>query len=53
MKFPFVVQAELTDAQVERYRHHIDSDASGWHRRFTESIWRVRGMLVAAIRRSG
>jgi hypothetical protein len=40
MKFPFVVQADLSDAQIERYRQHIDSDASGWHRRFTESIWR-------------
>jgi hypothetical protein len=40
LKFPFVVQANLTDAQIERYRHHIDSDESGWHRRFTESIWR-------------
>jgi hypothetical protein len=40
MKFPFVVQADLTDRQVERYHRHIDSDASGWHRRFTESIWR-------------
>jgi len=40
MKFPFVVQADLTDAQVDRYRKHIDSDESGWHRRFTESIWR-------------
>jgi hypothetical protein len=40
VKFPFVVQQDLTDAQVERYRRHIDSDASGWHRRFTESIWR-------------
>ena len=40
MNFPFVVQADLTDAQLERYRRHIDSDESGWHRRFTESIWR-------------
>lgn len=40
MKFPFVVVPALTDAQVDRYRRHIDSDASGWHRRFTESIWR-------------
>ncbi len=23
-----------------RYQNHIDSDASGWHRRSTESIWR-------------
>ena len=40
MKFPHVVQTDLTDAELERFRRHIDSDESGWHRRFTESIWR-------------
>ncbi len=40
MKFPVVVEHDLTDRQIERYRRHIDSDESGWHRRFTESIWR-------------
>jgi hypothetical protein len=40
MKFPHVVASDLSDRHVERYRRHIDSDASGWHRRFTESIWR-------------
>jgi hypothetical protein len=30
----------LSDDQVERYHRHIDSDASGWHRKWTESIWR-------------
>jgi hypothetical protein len=40
VNFPFIVQSDLTDRQVERYHRHIDSDASGWHRRFTESIWR-------------
>ena len=40
MKFPFVVVPELTDRQLERYHRHVDSDESGWHRRFTESIWR-------------
>jgi len=40
VNFPFVVQRALTDRQLERYRRHIDSDESGWHRRFTESIWR-------------
>lgn len=40
MKFPHVVQEDLDDAQMERFHRHIDSDASGWHRRFTESIWR-------------
>jgi len=40
MKFPFTVASGLTEHQIDRYRRHIDSDASGWHRRFTESIWR-------------
>ncbi len=40
MQFPFIVQPNLSGRQVERYRKHIDSDATGWHRRWTESIWR-------------
>jgi hypothetical protein len=40
MRFPLVVVPELDDAQIERYNRHIDSNESGWHRRFTESIWR-------------
>jgi hypothetical protein len=40
LKFPFVVIQELTDRQLERYRRHVDSDESGWHRKWTESIWR-------------
>ncbi|WP_394821068.1 hypothetical protein [Pendulispora albinea] len=40
MKFPFTVVPDLTDAELDRYHRHIDSDASGWHRRWTESIWR-------------
>lgn len=40
MRLPFVVIPALTDGEIERYHRHIDSDASGWHRRFTESIWR-------------
>jgi hypothetical protein len=40
MKFPFVVEAELAEEHLQRFRRHMDSDASGWHRRFTESIWR-------------
>jgi hypothetical protein len=40
VKFPATVQANLDDRQLERYRRHIDSDESGWHRRYTESIWR-------------
>jgi hypothetical protein len=40
VNFPFVLQRDLTDRQLERYTRHIDSAESGWHRRFTESIWR-------------
>src|SRR5258708_9852399 len=40
MKFPFVVIPELNASQLDRYHRHIDSDESGWHRRWTESIWR-------------
>jgi hypothetical protein len=40
MKFPFVVIPEMTGRQLWRYHNHINSDASGWHRRWTESIWR-------------
>jgi hypothetical protein len=40
LRFPFVVIPELSDAQITRYRCHIDSEASGWHRKWTESIWR-------------
>jgi hypothetical protein len=40
MKFPFVVLPELTDQQLHRFEHHVNSDASGWHRKWTESIWR-------------
>lgn len=40
MNFPLVLIPTLTDWQRERYRRHIDSDRSGWHRRWTESIWR-------------
>ena len=29
MKFPFVVQADLTTAELDRYHRHIDSDESG------------------------
>ena len=41
MNFPFVVEAQLSDEHVERFRRHIDSAESGWPRRFTESIWQV------------
>ncbi len=40
MKFPFVLVSELSDAHLARFRQHIDSAESGWHRRWTESIWR-------------
>jgi hypothetical protein len=40
LKFPFTVIDELTDAQLDRYHRHVNSDASGWHRKWTESIWR-------------
>ncbi len=40
MRFPFTLIPDLDDEQLDRYRQHVDSDASGWHRRFTESIWR-------------
>jgi hypothetical protein len=40
MKFPYVVLPELTEQQLHRFEHHVDSDASGWHRKWTESIWR-------------
>ena len=40
MKFPFVVIPELLPWQRDRYFKHINSDESGWHRKWTESIWR-------------
>jgi hypothetical protein len=40
VKFPFVIDPALNDEHMHRFREHIDSQASGWHRRFTESIWR-------------
>ncbi|MHB8873462.1 MAG: hypothetical protein ACYC8T_07215 [Myxococcaceae bacterium] len=40
MKFPFVVIPECSPRQLERFHKHVDSDASGWHRKWTESIWR-------------
>lgn len=40
MKFPFIVVPELDDKALHRYHRHINSDRSGWHRKWTESIWR-------------
>src|SRR5262245_47372756 len=40
MKFPFIIIPEMSERQLWRDRNDIDSNASGWHRRWTESIWR-------------
>ena len=40
MKLPFVVVPNLLPWQKERYLHHMNSDKSGWHRKWTESVWR-------------
>jgi hypothetical protein len=40
MHFPFVVIPELSEVQKQRYRRHVDCGSSGWHRRWTESVWR-------------
>lgn len=40
MQFPATVVPELSERQIQRYHAHIDSDRTGWHRRWTESIWR-------------
>ncbi len=40
MDFPFCVTPDLDDAQVHRFHAHVNSNASGWHRKWTESIWR-------------
>jgi hypothetical protein len=40
LRFPFVLLTDLTPPQLARYHQHVDSAESGWHRRFTESIWR-------------
>src|SRR5687767_10443760 len=40
MRFPMILVPELTDAQVQRFRKHMDSARSGWHRKWTESLWR-------------
>src|SRR3712207_3678223 len=40
MEFPFVVIPRLTERQKQRYREHVDSGVSGWHRKWTESVWR-------------
>lgn len=40
MELPHVVVAQLDERQKVRYHRHFDSDRSGWHRRWTESIWR-------------
>jgi hypothetical protein len=35
-----VLIPELNDRQLERFHRHVNSDESGWHRKWTESIWR-------------
>jgi hypothetical protein len=40
MQFPFGMIPRLSDAQLRRYEQHIDSNETGWHRRWAESIWR-------------
>ena len=44
MRFPFTLIPELTDEQLARYRQHVDSDASGWHRRSVPS-WARAAMM--------
>ncbi len=40
MRIPHVVQADLDPRHRRRFAEHMDSDRTGWHRRWTESIWR-------------
>lgn len=40
MRIPHVIIPELADGHRRRFEQHMDSDRSGWHRRWTESIWR-------------
>jgi hypothetical protein len=40
VNFPFVVVPSLEPWQKQRYIRHMNSDESGWHRKWTESIWR-------------
>ncbi len=40
MRFPFTIQEGLTHSQVLRFDQHMNSSATGWNRKCTESIWR-------------
>ena len=40
MELPFIVAPKLSEQQKKRYRQHVDCGSSGWHRRWTESVWR-------------
>jgi len=40
MRIPYVILPELQPRHRRRFDEHMDSDRTGWHRRWTESIWR-------------
>ncbi len=40
MRLPHVILPELEPRHRRRFDEHMDSDRTGWHRRWTESIWR-------------
>jgi hypothetical protein len=40
MRFPFVLIPQLTGRQQQRFHNHMNTARSGWHRKWTESIWR-------------
>ena len=40
MRIPHVILPELAPQHRRRFNEHMDSDRTGWHRRWTESIWR-------------
>ena len=40
MHIPHVIERDLAPRHLRRFTEHMDSDRSGWHRRWTESIWR-------------
>lgn len=40
MRIPHVIIPDIEDRHRQRFACHMDSDRTGWHRRWTESIWR-------------
>ncbi len=40
MRLPHIILPELEPRHRRRFDEHMDSDRTGWHRRWTESIWR-------------